>query len=116
MSCSYQGDNPLARLAVSSINLCVRMFRKSRVKSYIYSDIILIFETGQRPGKKMNIFSDDDDLDDDDFADQINCFTGFFPMQPQVSPSRNKPLGELHSVIFIANSIPSVRGHNPYLS
>ena len=51
---------------------------------------------GQRPGKKVNLFSDDDDLDDDDFADQINCFTGFFPMQPQISPSRNKPLGKRH--------------------
>ena len=53
---------------------------------------------GQRPGKKVNLFSDDDDLDDDDFADQINCFTGFFPMQPQISPSRNKPLGKLDQI------------------
>ena len=56
--------------------------------------VVVAIHPGQRPGKKVNIFSDDDDLDDDDFADQINCFTGFILMQPQVSPSRNKPLGE----------------------
>ncbi len=48
--------------------------------------------SGQRPGKKVNLFSDDDDLDEDDFADQISCFS-IFPQQ-QISPSKNKPLGK----------------------
>lgn len=37
----------------------------------------------------MNLFSDEDEWDEDDIADQINCFTGIFPMQS--SPNRTKP-------------------------
>lgn len=49
--------------------------------------------TGQRPTRKggINIFSDEDEIDEDDIVDNINCFTGFFPSQ--VSPSKIRPLG-----------------------
>ncbi len=51
--------------------------------------------TGQRPHSKAgaNIFGDDDDVDDDEFIDNINCFTGIFPAA-QTSPGRGRQLGK----------------------
>ena len=37
----------------------------------------------------INIFSDEEDWDDDDITDQINCFAGIFPVQPL--PNKTRP-------------------------
>lgn len=48
--------------------------------------------TGRKPTKAItNIFSDDDEIDEEDIMDNINCFTGIFPQQPL--PSRSRQLG-----------------------
>ena len=54
--------------------------------------------TGRSPNTKQSgaqIFSDDDEMDDEDLVDNINCFTGVFvPNQTRISPSKNRPIGE----------------------
>ncbi len=62
--------------------------------TYNITPFTAAMSTGQRPTRKggMNIFSDDDEIDEDDLVDQIGCFTGMFPQQ--VSPSKNKPLSK----------------------
>jgi hypothetical protein len=61
--------------------------------TYNITPFTAAMSTGRRPtGRNGVTLSDDDELDDDDLVDQINCFTGIFPVQ--VSPSRNKPLSK----------------------
>ena len=50
---------------------------------------------GQRSKKGVtNIFSDDDEVDEDDLMENINCFTGMFPMQSSSSPAKTRQLSE----------------------
>ena len=39
------------------------------------------------------MFSDDDEVDEDDLMENINCFTGIFP-SPNLSPAKAKPLSK----------------------
>ena len=55
--------------------------------------------TGRRPNTKQSgaaIFSDDDEIDEEELAENINCFAGVFvPNQARVSPNKSKPIGML---------------------
>ena len=64
--------------------------------TYNITPFSVAMSTGQKPTRKggINIYNEEDEIDEDDIVDNINCFTGIFPSQLQVSPSKTKPIGE----------------------
>ena len=50
---------------------------------------------GQRSKKGVtSIFSDDEEVDEEELMENINCFTGIFPTPQNLSPSKGRALGE----------------------